>query len=135
MPAATDATNAADATPAGARGAAARVVTVVRRASLLIALLTTASVLGACAEARTERYCQQAVAERTKGDAARTFPTERFLAACRKLSPADAQCTVSAYAGSPTVLAAKECHSAYMNPAFPKDLLLGTPSQGARGND
>ena len=77
-----------------------------------------------CAQARTDRYCRQAAEERTKNEASvRVFPKERFLEACRKLPPDDAQCTVPSFAGSAPVLAAKECDR--QNPAVPKDILLG----------
>ena len=87
-------------------------------------------VLG-CGQGRTDRYCKQASEERSKADTARVFPAERFLEACRKLSPADAQCTVPSFAGSPTVRGSKECRSAYLNPAFPKDILLGVDPPAA----
>jgi len=81
-----------------------------------------------CAQSRTDRFCKQAVEERTKNEpAGRTFRADLFLEGCRKLPPSDAQCTIPSFAGSAPVRAAKECESAYRNPDFPRDAILGTP--------
>ena len=93
-----------------------------RLAALLLILLA-----GGCAQSRTDALCKKAVEERTKNQPpGSTFQTARFLEGCKKLPPADAQCTVPSFSGSAPVLASKECQSAYRNPDFPRDAISGT---------
>lgn len=76
------------------------------------------------AKSRTARSCEKA-ADEYASTAKRPGWRAEFLAACGRLSPEAAQCTIPSYSQSWVVKSERACAPYLAQPDFPRDVILG----------